>query len=97
MKRYWNKFLNWLLPNRRERLLAEIMKRDQQLRLYDEWAKEQCKNFNTKEMNTKHIELKLIQLRDDVLANGSIKTADALEIRNTINETIDLVKKIGAN
>lgn len=55
-------------------------------------------NFkNEREMNTKHIELKLIQLRDDVLANGSIKTADALEIRNTINETIDLVKKIGAN
>jgi len=42
MKRYWNKFLNWLLPNRRERLLAEIMKRDQELGLYDE-------PFNTKE------------------------------------------------
>ena len=49
MKRYWNKFLNWLLPNRRERLLAEIMKRDQELGLYDEWAKEQGKNFKTKE------------------------------------------------
>ena len=36
MKRYWNKFLNWLLPNRRQRLLAEIMKRDQELGIYDE-------------------------------------------------------------
>ena len=36
MKRYWNKFLNWLLSNRRERLLSEIMKQDQELGLYDE-------------------------------------------------------------
>ena len=42
MKRYWNKFLNWLLPNRRKRLLAEIMKRDQELGLYEE-------TFKTKE------------------------------------------------
>ena len=42
MKRYWNKFLNWLLPNRRQRLLAEIMKKDQESGLYDE-------TFNTKE------------------------------------------------
>jgi hypothetical protein len=57
MKRYWNKFLNWLLPNRRERLLAEITKRDQELALFDEWAKEQCKNFKTKEMKTPMQEL----------------------------------------
>ena len=50
MKRYWNKFLNWLLPNRRERLLAEITKRDQELALFDEWAKEQG------EMKTEYIQ-----------------------------------------
>jgi|TARA_R110001592_G_scaffold12879_3_gene60539 hypothetical protein len=42
MKKYWNKFLNWLIPSRRGRLLAEIMKRDQELGLYDE-------TLNTKE------------------------------------------------
>jgi hypothetical protein len=42
MKRYWNKFLNFILPNRRKRLLAEIMKRDQEFGLYDE-------TFNTNE------------------------------------------------
>ena len=41
MKRYWNKFLNWLMPHRMERLLTKIMKRDQKLGLYDE-------TFNTK-------------------------------------------------
>ena len=35
MKRYWNKFLNWLIPKRRERLLAKIMKLDQELGIYD--------------------------------------------------------------
>ena len=35
MKRYWNKFLNWLIPKRRERLLAKIMKLDQELGLYE--------------------------------------------------------------
>ena len=42
MKRYWNRFLNWLIPSRRKRLLSEIMKQDQELGLYDE-------PFNTKE------------------------------------------------
>ena len=42
MKTYWNKFLNWLQPNRREKFLAEIMKRDQELGLYEE-------NFKTKD------------------------------------------------
>jgi hypothetical protein len=36
MRRYWNKFLNWLIPNRRKRLLTEMMLRDQELGLYDE-------------------------------------------------------------
>ena len=35
MRRYWNKFLNWLIPNRRERLLTEMMLRDQELGLYN--------------------------------------------------------------
>ena len=39
MKKYWNKFLNWLIPSRRGRLLAEIMKQDQELGLYDETFK----------------------------------------------------------
>ena len=42
MKKYWNKLLNWLLSNRKEKLLAEIMKRDQELGLYEE-------TFKTKE------------------------------------------------
>jgi len=42
MKRYWNKFLNWLIPSRREKLLVKIMKQDQELGLYD-------KTSNTKE------------------------------------------------
>jgi hypothetical protein len=36
LKRSWNRFLNWLYPSRRARLLSEIMKRDQELGLYDE-------------------------------------------------------------
>lgn len=36
LRKYWNKFLNWLYPSRRARLLSEIMKRDQDLGLYDE-------------------------------------------------------------
>jgi hypothetical protein len=39
MKKYWNKFLNLLIPNRRERLLTEMMLRDQELGLYDEPVK----------------------------------------------------------
>jgi hypothetical protein len=36
MKRYWNKFLNWLIPNRREKLLIKMVKQNQELGLYDE-------------------------------------------------------------
>lgn len=43
MRRYLNKFLNWLLPNRRGRLLVEIMKRNQELGLYDETFKNEEK------------------------------------------------------
>ena len=35
-KKYWNRFLNWLFPGRRARILSEMMKRDQELGLYDE-------------------------------------------------------------
>ena len=44
MKRYWNKFLNWLIPNRKERLLSKIMKIDQELGLYDETLKKNESN-----------------------------------------------------
>ena len=36
MKRYWNKLLNWLIPGRRQRILSEIIKGDEELNLYDE-------------------------------------------------------------
>jgi hypothetical protein len=42
MKKYWNKFLNWLIPSRRRRILTEMTRKDQELGLYDE-------PFNTKE------------------------------------------------
>jgi hypothetical protein len=35
-KKHWNRFLNWLFPNRRARLISEIMKRDQEMGLYDD-------------------------------------------------------------
>jgi hypothetical protein len=40
--RYWNRFLNWLIPNRRERLLKQMIKESEELGLYDE-------TFNTNE------------------------------------------------
>jgi hypothetical protein len=36
MKRYWNRFLNWLIPNRRQKLIAEMMRKDQKDGLYDD-------------------------------------------------------------
>ncbi len=36
LRKHWNRFLNWILPGRRARILSEIMKRDQELGLYDE-------------------------------------------------------------
>lgn len=36
MRRYWNKFLNWLIPNRRQKILANMMKHDQELGLYEQ-------------------------------------------------------------
>jgi hypothetical protein len=41
-KKYWNKFLNWLIPNRREKLLIKMIRESEELGLYDE-------PFNTKE------------------------------------------------
>jgi hypothetical protein len=41
MKRYLNRFLNWVFPKRRKRLLIEMMRKDEELGLY--------KTFNTKE------------------------------------------------
>ena len=37
--RYWNRFLNWLIPNRRERLLKQMIKESEELGLYDETFK----------------------------------------------------------
>ena len=42
IKRYWNKFLNWLIPNRRQKILIKMMKESEEMGLYDE-------PFNTKE------------------------------------------------
>ena len=42
MKKHYNKFLNWVSPKRRKRLLIEIIKGDEDLGLYDE-------TFKTKE------------------------------------------------
>jgi len=39
LNRFWNRILNWVIPNRRARLLGEIMKMDQELGLYDETMK----------------------------------------------------------
>jgi len=36
MKRYWNRFLNWLIPNRRQKILAAMLRKDQEDGLYDE-------------------------------------------------------------
>jgi hypothetical protein len=36
MKKYWNKFLNWLIPNRRKNLLIKMIEESEEVRLYDE-------------------------------------------------------------
>lgn len=36
MRRYWNRFLNWLIPNRRQKILIKMIKADEELGLYDE-------------------------------------------------------------
>ena len=35
MRKYWNKFLNFIIPNRREKLLSKMMKQDKELGLYE--------------------------------------------------------------
>ena len=55
LRKNWNRLLNWLIPSRRARLISEIMKRDQELGLYDtccgdwdEFGKCKCgKTFKT--------------------------------------------------
>lgn len=39
LNRFWNRILNRFIPNRRARLLSEIVKMDQELGLYDETMK----------------------------------------------------------
>lgn len=36
LKKYWNKFLNWLIPNRRQKILAKMIRDAEELGLYDE-------------------------------------------------------------
>ena len=36
MKKYYNKFLNWLIPGRRSRILAKMISNDQRLGLYED-------------------------------------------------------------
>ncbi len=33
-RKYWNKFLNLIIPNRSKRLLSKMMEQDQELGLY---------------------------------------------------------------
>jgi hypothetical protein len=35
MKRYWNRFLNWLIPNLRQKILEDMMRKDQEDGLYN--------------------------------------------------------------
>jgi hypothetical protein len=44
MKKYWNRFLNWLIPNRRQKILAEMMRKDQEDGLYDDAYNQQKSN-----------------------------------------------------
>ena len=34
LKRHWNRFLNWLIPNRRKNFLTKMMQNDEELDLY---------------------------------------------------------------
>jgi len=36
MKKYYNKFLNWLIPGRRSRILDKMIIRNQRLGLYED-------------------------------------------------------------
>lgn len=45
LKKYWNKFLNWLIPNRREKILARMMRESEELGLYDEPLKQNRNEF----------------------------------------------------
>lgn len=38
-KRYLNKFLNFVIPGRRERILSKMMQADQDAGLYDDWER----------------------------------------------------------
>jgi len=35
IRKYWNKFLNFIIPGRRRKLLSKIMRQDQELGLYE--------------------------------------------------------------
>ena len=44
LKKHWNRFLNWLIPNRREKLLVKMIRDAEELGLYDE--PECCGDWN---------------------------------------------------
>ena len=49
-KKYWNLFLNRLIPSRRERLLEEITRLDQEGGLYDEWDEDHAHDMVLNQM-----------------------------------------------
>jgi len=46
MIKYWNKFLNWVIPNRREKLLVKIIQNDEKLGLYDLDVENNIETYN---------------------------------------------------
>ena len=59
MRRYWNKFLNWLIPNRRQRILIQMVKADEESGLYD-----------TDELEILYLRLKKIEIDIDLISNA---------------------------
>lgn len=97
MRRYWNKFLNWLIPNRREQLLTEMMLRDQELGLYNEPNK-------VREYTSPLIEELLNEVtpeemeRTDIEMENIVREFDKTKlnyIANTLKETANTMEYIG--
>lgn len=40
IRRYWNKFLNFIIPNRRKKILIKMVRDAERLGLYDDNGKE---------------------------------------------------------
>jgi len=76
MRRCLNKFLNWLMPNRRQRILVDMMKRDQESGLYDDW--ERVINDGIEEWDEDHAL--------DMVLNSMIKDMTEEEIEEITEE-----------